>query len=812
MEQSRYPQWIAALEHPGHEGAGRTEPLVTIGTYPVEVTCDGLEEALAIISQRFGLRPSTPNPRVTILVSAAWPHMDTVYLDQCSDAEGRALAEEIVACAQEHASGSDLVLVQTLPWTAVQVGEETSGLAGGAAVDAFNIQLAKAVAECGSAAVRCVPVHRVARLDGLAACSDWRATAESLHRLGRRDRLSHLWCQILDLAWLHWRAIASEFGIAAKVVATDLDGVLWPGTLVEDGVGGVSPSQQPLRNLSHRLLRAHLNVKQSVGVLVAGISRNDAEAARSALAEAAADLPLLDVLASANIDKVAALEDVLDRFDGVGPDRLIFLDDNPVQQERVRLGLPMAIVPSVVSPPLLVDDLLLQLPMLGVATITGSDRQRSRYYVAKSGGELIPEVRCVEDPVDEATLERLAQLHERTNQFNMTSPRRSAADLLALARDPGWSLLAFEVSYHGTDLPQEIIGVAEVEYADGGICRLDSFLASCRLLWAGTQRRMFDLARAAASRRGFATMEAGWRPNGRNLAFAAWFEDQGWASATTTEPDGARVSTGSTRVRDGDAPNDLLDVLERHLTKRSYQVTHSSPASRTREADGAVELFVPGGVLSAGLTPADADVVRAIFSIDPFDERNRGTARIPDLWADKHLVTRSRFARFLNDTGWQDRPAEPWRVQFDLEEGTGLVRCSARDAESPAIVPVEWAERYATWAGARLPTEYEWEYLARGTDERWYPWGAGLPVPPRLAQRGTSPHDVTAFEEYRSPFGLVGTVGNVWQWCAGSYRGHAPYRGGDTRSNGYFLRTTVRPLEAAEKCGHEVGFRLVRSA
>jgi formylglycine-generating enzyme required for sulfatase activity len=52
----------------------------------------------------------------------------------------------------------------------------------------------------------------------------------------------------------------------------------------------------------------------------------------------------------------------------------------------------------------------------------------------------------------------------------------------------------------------------------------------------------------------------------------------------------------------------------------------------------------------------------------------------------------------------------------------------------------------------------------------------------------------------------------VRQWCANTYRDHPAYRGGDVNSNAYFLRTAVRPLEAAERCGHLVGFRVVRDA
>jgi formylglycine-generating enzyme required for sulfatase activity len=57
---------------------------------------------------------------------------------------------------------------------------------------------------------------------------------------------------------------------------------------------------------------------------------------------------------------------------------------------------------------------------------------------------------------------------------------------------------------------------------------------------------------------------------------------------------------------------------------------------------------------------------------------------------------------------------------------------------------------------------------------------------------------------------VLDMVGHVWQWCAQTYRGHPQYRGGDVNANAYFVRATVRPLEAAEHCGHMVGFRVVR--
>ena len=347
-----YPQWLARLENPQRPAAEQPLADLMLETQPDGLVLDGLTNALGAITTRFGLRALDHPPRVALIVSAAWQGIDQVYLGRSVTGEITAIADRIAGFAAERASTADLVLVQTLPPTAVQADDETSGLAGGTVLDAFNAHLVKALSDLAAANVQAVPVDRLIHLDTLVACADWPAVADSLAIIGRQDRLSQLWCQTVDLAWLHWRAIASRFGVPAKVIATDLDGVLWPGTIAEDGADGVIEDRHSLKNLSHRLLRAHLTVKQSAGVLLAGVSKNDEHAARLALGESVADLPITEVIANPAIDKVAALEEVLVRYDGVAPDRLIFLDGQVlnsnaalVADRRVRVdGLELGIL------------------------------------------------------------------------------------------------------------------------------------------------------------------------------------------------------------------------------------------------------------------------------------------------------------------------------------------------------------------------------------------------------------------------------------------------------------------------------------
>ncbi len=167
--------------------------------------------------------------------------------------------------------------------------------------------------------------------------------------------------------------------------------------------------------------------------------------------------------------------------------------------------------------------------------------------------------------------------------------------------------------------------------------------------------------------------------------------------------------------------------------------------------DGMV--YVAGGTFEMGRNDGDEY------------ERPAHSVTVSSFYIDKYEVTREQYAKFIEATN--RLPPSTWvNGRYPPDE-----------AQLP-VVGVNWIEAnaYAQWAGKRLPTEAEWEFAARGTDGRLYPWGDEWR--PDIVNAGKTVRkfvEVGSHPENASPSGAYDMAGNAWEWTASTL---AAYPGG----------------------------------
>jgi FkbH-like protein len=343
----------------------------------------------------------------------------------------------------------------------------------------------------------------------------------------------------LAAEWL--RFLLPLAGKTAKVLVTDLDNTLWGGVIGEEGLAGIRLDGEYPGAAYQALQRALLDLSRR-GILLAVASKNNIADAMEALEKHPGMLLRPRHFAALRInweDKTANLRAIAAELN-LGLDTIAFLDDNPVERQRVREVLPEVMVLEPGEDPMDLAGVVREFAAFERLALSAEDRRRGEYYAAeRQRAELQTASASREDfyyslqqeadvaLVTPATLGRVAQLTQKTNQFNLTTKRYTEQQIAELAARPDWQVWTIAVRDRYCD--NGLVGVA-ITHDSGGVCEIDTFLLSCRVIGRTVETALAAHLVEQARQRGCRRVEGWFLPTKKNAPAREFYPNHGFAA------------------------------------------------------------------------------------------------------------------------------------------------------------------------------------------------------------------------------------------------------------------------------------------
>ncbi len=349
---------------------------------------------------------------------------------------------------------------------------------------------------------------------------------------------------LAEAATRFWRALA---GRARKCLVLDCDDVLWGGVLGEEGLSRIKLSRTHPGEAYRNIQQVAVNLFHR-GVAIALCSKNN-EADVWEVFDRHPDMVLRrEHIAAHRInwkDKASNLVE-LARELNIGADSLVFVDDNPFEIEMVRAMLPEVETIHVPAERITsAAETLARSGLFDTLSLTEEDKQRGRMFL--EAAERRREQAVAADPeaylaslgvtivVERAQpvhYARMAQLSQKTNQFNLTTRRYSEGDIRGFAESPDSAALCCTVSDRFGSLG--LVGICLLKFSPEET-EIDTLLMSCRALGRGAENAMMHAVHSMAKVRGAARLTSLWIPTAKNAPAKDYLPALGFRESQSTE-------------------------------------------------------------------------------------------------------------------------------------------------------------------------------------------------------------------------------------------------------------------------------------
>jgi len=371
--------------------------------------------------------------------------------------------------------------------------------------------------------------------------------------------------------------VGAIYGKSKKCLVLDLDNTLWGGVIGDEGLNNL------LLGRDHPVGEAFVDFQRYVkalrdrGIMLAVCSKNDPDTAKEGFAHPDSVLKLEDFSAfRANWNpKPENIREIATELN-IGLDSIVFVDDNPVERALVAEQLREVAVPDVGSDVSLFAEILERERYFEVDKIVADDLNRSAFYSLNAQrstyqarfhdyGEFLASLEMTAEiaPFSPVYMERITQLINKTNQFNLTTRRYTIGEVEAIAGNPSFITLYGRLADRFGD--NGLVSVLIGRLCDKTI-ELDLWLMSCRVLKREMEFAMFDALVDECLSRGIRKIVGIYIPSKKNSMVAGHYSTLGFSHV-----DGNA----------GDRQVWQYDVPETYSPKTSYirRAAESAPAT-----------------------------------------------------------------------------------------------------------------------------------------------------------------------------------------------------------------------------------------
>ena len=325
------------------------------------------------------------------------------------------------------------------------------------------------------------------------------------------DALPYVASRLMDIVC----AIKGQF---KKCLILDLDNTVWGGVIGDDGLEGIQLGHGLGIGKAFTEFQMWVKKLKQRGIIICVASKNNEETAKEPF-EKHPDMVLkLDDIAvfqanwETKVDNIRTIQSILN----IGFDSMVFLDDNPFERNIVRENIKGITVPELPEDPGEYLEYLYSLNLFETASYSNADKDRTKQYQVEAKrvspsktftneADFLKSLNMVStvSGFTKFNTPRVAQLSQRSNQFNLRTIRYTEADITALAEDPNVIDLSFTLEDKFGD--NGLIAVIIMKRQDAETLFVDTWFMSCRVLKRGmenfTLNTMVERAKAAGYRK-----------------------------------------------------------------------------------------------------------------------------------------------------------------------------------------------------------------------------------------------------------------------------------------------------------------------